>query len=604
MKIKSVRQSFAFTRAFSTKERKTLDKIQNMARQELGITETSAIIFDFNVPSLYGQNYAIGTLNSKSADGFIKFLCDVSSISKVQAAPQGDLQYSKDRDKIRYTISPYSGTSFTLGIHTIALDKLCDKKYGELLDKNYVESLDENYSDSKQIREYNTDYDYVLGNQCDGILYDAMHLAYNNFNQTKPLQLSQEFEQFKNNLSEYTRKDIEYDADNLGESLDFLEFCQFIATKQHMETKEKLNKQGIKYFGDCLVCFSKKEVENYPECFKRDSYMGGEDPGCSETNNIQPWGSPSLNYDRLGSFDENGDIIELDETGKLLYNKFKYFLTLYDGIRFDAFWQYVTPFEYNSKLQGGYSENLGNKILKIIEKASLDTKGYFSPDDFPLEIVGFGAGPARDLTKNIYSHIYSTAYAEFNENPVDLKENMGYRDGKFLIGMANHDNDTIINMSKDINKRNTHYPILKKALKQGIEYLGYNSENYTNQSDNERQEQDFRTAKAAEIFTTEKQYFTLTDLFGMSEKINTSGKVNDSNWKVRIPTDYERFYYTQLSKGFGINFPKAYEIALRAKGSNNSYLIQKLREASEILEQNGPMTQKEADEANKLDLVC
>ncbi len=170
--------------------------------------------------------------------------------------------------------------------------------------------------------------------------------------------------------------------------------------------------------------------------------------------------------------------------------------------------------------------------------------------------------------------------------------------------MANHDNDTIINMSKDINKRNTHYPILKKALKRGIEYLGYNLENYINQSDNERQEQDFRTAKAAEIFTTEKQYFTLTDLFGMSEKINTSGKVNDSNWKVRIPTDYERFYYTQLSKGFGINFPKAYEIALRAKGSNNSYLIQKLREASEILEENGPMTQKEADEANKLDLVC
>ena len=90
----------------------------------------------------------------------------------------------------------------------------------------------------------------------------------------------------------------------------------------------------------------------------------------------------------------------------------------------------------------------------------------------------------------------------------------------------------------------------------------------------------------------------------MSEKINTSGKVNDLNWKVRIPTDYERFYYTQLSKGFGINFPKSYEIALRAKGSNNSYLIQKLNEASEILEQNGPMTQQEADEANKLDLVC
>ncbi len=604
MKIKPVGKSFAFTRAFSTKERKTLDKIQNMARCELGTKETSAIIFDFNVPSLYGKNYAIGTLNSKSAADFIKFLKDVSSISKVQAAPQGDLQYFKDKDRIHYTTSPYSGTSFTLGIHTIALDKLCDKEYGELLDENYIESLDENYPASKQNREYKTDYDYVLGNQCDGILYDAMHLAYNNFNQTKPLQLAQEFEQFKNNLSEYTRKDIVYDADKLGEPLDFLEFCQFIATKQHMETKEELNKQGIRYFGDCLICFSQKEVENYPECFKTGSYMGVEDPGCSETNNIQAWWSPSLNYDRLGSFDEDDNIIELDETGKLLYNKFKYFLTLYDGMRLDAFWQYVTPFEYNSNLQGGYSGNLGNKILKIIEKASLDTKGYFSPDDYALELVGYGTQTAKDLTKNIYPHIYSTAYAEYNENPTDLKENVGYQDGKFLIGMANHDNDTIVNMSKDIQKRNTHYPILNRALKQGIDYLGYNSQNYKNLSENERQEQDFRTAKAAEIYTTTKQYYTLTDLFGMSEKINNTGKIEDSNWKVRIPTDYERFYYTQLSKGFGINFPKAYEIALRAKGSNNSYLIQKLCEASEILEQDGPMTQKEADEANKLDLVC
>jgi hypothetical protein len=119
-------------------------------------------------------------------------------------------------------------------------------------------------------------------------------------------------------------------------------------------------------------------------------------------------------------------------------------------------------------------------------------------------------------------------------------------------------------------------------------------------------QQDFRTAKMAEIFTTAKQYYTLTDLFGMSEKINNTGKVDENNWKVRIPSDYERFYYTQLSKGYGMNFPKAYEVALRAKGSTKYGLIEQLNKASEILEQEGPMTRGEADIAlknNKLDVI-
>ena len=593
----------SFQRAFSTAERKTLDKIQNEARKELGIEETGAIIFDFNMPSAYGKNYCIGTLNSKTAPEFIKFLKDISSVNKIQASPQGELQYSKTDNRTYYTTSPYSGTTFTLGAHTIALERLCDKEYGNLLDRKYIKSLDENYSGSKLDREYKTDYDYVLGLDHDGVIFQALNKAYENFKNSDNINLIKEFEQFKNELSDDVLKNLEYDTKQFHESLDFLEFCQFIAFKQHMETKEELNKQGIKYFGDCLICFSPKEIEAHPNCFKKGLYTGVEDPNCPETNNIQGWWTPSLNYDNLGKFNEQGEIVELGETGKLLYNKFRNFLKLYDGIRLDAFWQYVTPFEYNKDLKGGYKDSLGNKILKIIEKASFDTKGYFSPDDYVLELVGYGTKTARDLTRNIYPHVFSTAYAEYNENPTDLRQNMGYQDGKFIIGMANHDNDTMVNMSRDENKRNTHWPILHRALKDGIHHLGYDNKRYHSQPPKDRTEQDFRTAKAAEIFTTAKQYYTLTDLFGMSDKINNTGKIDDNNWKVRIPSDYEKFYYTQLSKGYGIDFPKCYEIALRAKGSQNYNLINQLHKASEILASDGPMTQKEADKMQKLELI-
>ena len=328
--------------------------------------------------------------------------------------------------------------------------------------------------------------------------------------------------------------------------------------------------------------------------------MGVEDTNCPETNNIQGWWAPSLNFDRLGEFDENGEIVSLDVVGELLYEKFKNFLTLYDGIRLDAFWQYVTPFEYNSDLKGGYTYKLEDKILKIIEKASIDTKGYFNPDDFVLELVGYGVQESKDMTRNIYPHVFSTAYSQYGENPRDLKVQQGYVDGKFLIGMANHDNDTIVNMSRELERRKIQTPQLKETLGDGFIHLGYEAKNYQEKTYKERLEQNFRTAKSAEIFTTANQYYTLTDLFGMSEKINNTGKVDVANWKVRIPSDYERFYYSQLSKGYGINFPKAYEVALRAKGSDNKILIEQLEKASEILASDGPMTKKEADRAEKL----
>ena len=251
MRINSFNSAVNFKRALTTQEQKKLEKLQTQARNELDVKETGAIIFDFNMPSVLGQNYAIGSLNSQNCPEFIKFLKEISSISRIQAGPQGDLQYKNTGKNIRYNLSPYSGTTFTLGAHTIALEKLCKEDYGNLLTENYIKSLDENYPNLKNYREYHTDYDYALGEAQDGVIFEALHIAYQNFKTCKNEKLVQEFIDFRKNLSDYARKNLEFDSKNLTESIDFLEFCQFIAFKQHFETKENLNKEGIKYFGDC-----------------------------------------------------------------------------------------------------------------------------------------------------------------------------------------------------------------------------------------------------------------------------------------------------------------------------------------------------------------
>ena len=630
--------NFSFKRAFTTKEKEKYSKAIEKARQELGLAETSAQIFDFNSPTNKGENYGLSSINSSAFIPFVDFLKENASISKIQMGPQGNLDYKSDGITFKPVVSPYSGTTFTLGIQGIALEKLTQKKYGRLLDKSYIKSLDENYPLSKTTREYKTDYDYALGDNKNGVIFQALKKAYNNFlirkEETKALR--SEFEKFKENTTEEIRKEAIFNAisdeyhskgkngddwknwdcidkylfsnkvsdknrqkrlDELKSSIDFYLFCQFLAQKQHFETKEELNNKGIKLNGDCLICFSTPEIWANPNCFLEGYYIGVEDGNCPETNNIQTWWAPALDYSKL-LLDNSKEPVKsnLGEVGKLLYEKFKTFMQYYDGMRLDAFWQYVSPFIYNDNLEGRYINDIGDKIIKIIQIAAKDAQNReVDPDNFVLELIGYGTDRAKALTKNIYPHMYSTAYAEYDENPRDLINNKKYQDGKFIIGPMSHDNDTLVNMSRNPERRQAHAHILQASLNQGINNLGYNVNKYQTQPQKDKIEEDFRTAKIAEVYTTKKQYFTLTDMFGMEERINLTGKINKDNWKVKIPSDYERFYHSQLSKGYGINFPKVYQVAMIAKGIDDKPTINLLSQAADILRTDGPMTEKEAN---------
>ncbi len=637
MKINSQNYyNFSFKRAFTTKEKDKYSKVINKARQELGLVETSALVFDFNVPSNKSENYGLSSINSHSFMPFVNFLKENASISKIQMGPEGNLDYKSDGRTFIPVTSPYSGTTFSLGIQGIALEKLTEEEYGKILDKDYITSLDENYPHSKTTREYKSDYDYALGKNKDGAIFQALRKAYENFIERKPEPLKTEYKEFIENTTPEIKKEAVFNAisdeyhakgksgddwknwdyidkhlfsnkvsnktrekrlNELKNGIDFYLFCQFLAQKQHFETKEKLNNKNVKLNGDCLICFSSPEIWANPECFLEGYYTGGEDNNCPETNNIQTWGAPALDYSKLLKDYSKGVTKEnLGEVGKLLYEKFKTFMQYYDGMRLDAFWQYVSPFIYNDKLEGRYVENVDDRIVKIMQMAANEAQNKMTePDNFILELIGFGADKGKQLTKNIYPHIYSTAYAEYDENPRDLINNKNYQDGKFIIGAMSHDNDTLVNMSRDSKRRQAHAHILEAALNEGINNLGYNTSEYQNQKQKDKIEEDFRTAKIAEIFTTKKQYFTLPDMFGMEERINISGKADDNNWKVKIPSDYERFYHSQLSKGYGINFPKVYQVAMLAKGIDDKSTINLLSQAADILRSDGPMTEKEAN---------
>lgn len=613
MKINSaVYSNYNFGRAFTTQEKKAYSALLFDARKELEIKDTSAIVFDFNVPSKVGEDTAIGTTWSDAMKDFISFVKDMTGITSIQLQPQGKIEMGNR--------SPYSGTTFAYGEHIIDLSKLTTEEYGSILPKKVVTDLDKNYPADKKQRSYRTNYEYVLPAQ-----EKALKIAFENF---KNSNLQDEFASFKDRndkwlereslftaltkhygTSDYKKWDkidanlfdeevpetlrqkrIEQIKSQYSEEIEYENFVQFIADKQQRESHEFLNEENIKLYGDCLIGFSQSEMWSHKDCFRENLYYGGPDPNCPETNGIQTWGLPALDYTKLGECSEDGDLSKLGSTGKLLYDKYEEFFNRYDGIRVDAAWQFVTPFVYQA-VNGKYNEvqlpEINMTIFNIIKAAA---KGKATPDNIMLELVGMSAGKSREMTLNKYPHLYTTAYAEYDENPKKFMEK-GYERDNFYVGVGCHDNDSLVNMAKDDHKRTLHSDdMLVNYGTSQSDFSFANSDKYEN----------FRNAKFAEIFSTAKQFFTLTDMFGMSQRINISGKTSPDNWAVRIPSDYERFYHSQLSNGYGLNTPKALAGGLLMNGYGKNYpLVKKLNEAAEILRSSGPMTEQEANEVEK-----
>ena len=643
MYIKPVVYTPNFGRALTSDESKAYDRVIKDSKKELGIQDTTAIVFDFNVPSEKGYNLGIGTTFSDSMLNFTSFVKKMAGINSIQLQPQGKISQSNK--------SPYSGTNYAYGEHIIDLKKLTTEEYASLLEESELSFHDSHYMRDKQTREYKTDYVQAIGKDkhWPGLQQIYMSKAYEKFlekvacKDEVATKLNEEFEQFKEENEDWLQKESlfeilskHYSTPDINswyvldrslfdktvspkkrnqriieletlysKEIELEKFKQFIADKQQKESRQSLNELDIKLYGDCLLGFSRSEMWANIDCFRENLYYGGPDPNCPETNGIQTWGLPALDYTKLGECSEDGDLSRLGEVGKFLYDKYTTFFKRYDGIRMDAAWQFVTPFIYQA-VKGNYEEfklpEINFTIFNIMKAAAKDALGdkfdEQNPDNIMLELVGMSAGKSREMTINTYPHLYTTAYAEYDETPKRFLDK-GYENGKFYVGVGCHDNDSLVNMAKDTYKRELHLDGMKKDYDLDTSKLEFSSDGYTSQSSEQKIQEDFRTAKLAEIFTSAKQFFTLPDMFGMSERINISGKESDDNWSIRIPTDYEKFYFSQLSNGYGLNLPKVMANAMEMKKINNPELIKKLNEVAEILRSSGPMTEQEANKAKQ-----
>ncbi len=75
------------------------------------------------------------------------------------------------------------------------------------------------------------------------------------------------------------------------------------------------------------------------------------------------------------------------------------------------------------------------------------------------------------------------------------------------------------------------------------------------------------SAMLAELFISRAENVSIffADLFGLTERFNVPGLVDDANWTLRLPHDFEALHASQLASERALDLPLAIELALAAQ---------------------------------------
>jgi 4-alpha-glucanotransferase len=88
-------------------------------------------------------------------------------------------------------------------------------------------------------------------------------------------------------------------------------------------------------------------------------------------------------------------------------------------------------------------------------------------------------------------------------------------------------------------------------------------------------------AMYAELFASDAQNVAVffADLFGMKEIYNRPGTVDDVNWTLRVPRDYEAAHAQGVRDGYAMNLPAALQMAMEARGVGGGEVTEGLERA-------------------------
>lgn len=579
----------------------------NSAKQILGIDKGLSIlkIHSGSLPVLPNYDTGIGKLNSKIGMDFIKLMALYTGVNAIKEFPFG-----QSAKTYGHYYGPYNKTSLTIGEENINLINIIENKkyYGDILtyyDRRELESDRKN--------PYAISYEIELGTNDNYPIRKPLRIAYKNYkNGLSTKQFKEDFDEFKKQsivqntysrlalypfIHEYEpalfdgfdkypikQKKFEQYKKQYEEEIDFFNFCQFLANKEHSDAKNKINKMGIDLFGDCLIGFAPQEVWAHSDAFMKNTSIGNAD-----------WGLPALKFNEILNPDS--------EAHKVFNDKVSFFLKHYDGIRFDVGWCYAIA-KVHTKDIGTQEVDLRHNLYDFIEKRAKEIKGNdFDTHKLIYETIGFDkmfTGWEDDKPEAGYHvkgivNVVTTGHEHAKKTgwgTPEFYQKTGLTQDEFIIGTNNHDGANLRALSEGtkpeyVERVNDAVPILSKLFRIPAQRLKDNPSK-------------FIKAKFAQLFTVKNQFLYFVDVLGSREDMDCQNSYT-GNFRFRIDENFERQYHNALQQGFGFNLPEALSMVMKSKNLDKTHpdIYSKLTKYAGYLRKIGPKTEAEANEYAK-----
>ena len=608
MKISAIGNTPAFGRKPNSKEMEIYTSSLNQGLQILD-KQVDLILHNASAPAVKNENTGIGSLFSRTtASKLIPFLKE-HAFSHIQQEPN-NLRQAMDN-------SPYAPEADTKNIFMIPLEKLASNEYGYILSRETFNKIIKNNPDPVRV-----DYDYVRKN------YDiALKEAFNNLKENE--KLNTEFLKFKKlnegvyeqsaiyrilckennnkNWQDWKGIDKELYTDTNSqeaksriaelkekhkEEYDLYLFEQMILEKENQKSNKLSKKTGISIIGDSPVASSAVEEWVNQKLFLKDKALGCPPDFFSPEG--QRWGFKYYDPDKI--FNKDGT---LGEAGKIMQKKYEnYFASFPGGVRIDHIIGLIDPFIYTVS-EKMTPQNSGRIYTNSASKYHKD--GYSSYADIMSKIIlpsakKYGLDKSSIICEDLgeVTNPVKWVMKKLGLGGISVTQ-FGYRGGTApeanTIMIGSHDNKSFLEYVDDLFKNYKSEEFLNKTKYLAFDTVpkGTSRVEIRNIYKSLREDKlKFINASFTELFASpaKRVQIFFTDLFGIAKTYNRPG-TTEGNWSLRLGEDFEKDYYTAVSKGIAPNFPKAIAEALRHRGldKDNEDLMKNLENSAKILQE-------------------
>lgn len=551
------------------------------ALKMLGIEKLVIAIHDQSFPSLPEEETGRGSPYSYGAQNFLQMIAALG-FNGIQLGPQGKTSLGNP--------SPYDSTLFSKNELSISLARLKnDNRWCGLLSSHPRHEL----SGERNYQSYRAAWH---------LQYQALKMVLENFQQRKADRckaLAVEFGDWQQNNEWWLSADQKYE-DNVA----MFRFAQFLAHAQHRDFRDRAATLKLQLFGDLQIGFSNQDKETFKDLFL-PGYLLGAPP--SRTNpDGQPWGYPVLNP-RL-YFSADGD-----EPGPVLHwmmQRIEKFLVDYDGIRIDHPHGLVCPWVYEADAGDALcAVQNGARLFDspaLPEHPALVEFTIVRPDQIDCSVPRYADGWVKELSDEQIDH-----YAVLIDLVLDLVAGSGHDRSNLICEVlsscpyplqqvlskhnlgrlrvtqkANLLDETDSYRSDTANSSDwimvgTHdtEPLWLAITKWDKEKRQHWAAYLSMRLEPQVEKRDALAAQlvANEVLLAEAMFADLfvgpaknvsiffADLLGLRGVYNAPGVINDTNWMLSVPEDFESFYQKQIDHQSCLYLPRVLATALRAK---------------------------------------